>query len=692
MAATNYKQKSSAETAADAMEALGFISPDIPRDEWVTVAMSLKNGLGDEGFQAFDDWSQGGDSYNAADTRSTWKSISIGGGITISSLFAKAKEHGYKPTGKPTQKQAEKKATKAPALEKEPRPNDEALASVRAEWAAAKPVTDHPYLSRKSVKSHGLRVDRYGNLLVPAYRNGELGSFQRIPAEAGAKKPNAAGVPMKGCSFTLGNAEGANRIYVGEGYATAATVHETTGMPAVVTFGCEAMMGVGVELRKKHPYAEIVFLVDDDVNSKENIGLTKCTAAATVVDGLVAVPDFGDERSEKDSDFNDLHKLFGRSAVQMSLAEAFDPDAELLPVYKYHPERMLAVEYVIDGFISTGVTLIAGSPGVGKTTAMVTMAAVAAGLVKKANGITATLRRKVYYVTEDPRQVERILYGLKKHGMIECSDEEILDWFTIVNARRRSPEEVGKMVAKARRRGTRIAPAAQNHFPCEPLIVLDTSNATIDMDDENNNSEAGKAISAVKQALGDGALWIAGHTAKNIKHAEVSNLSFRGAGAFEGDCHAVSFIFQEKEVDKNTRFWALGKHRYEAEFREVRIESSADYELVETDWGQKQKCWYRISELSKSSELDREQAKADAKADKQCQEVQRFKGEILALLLAAQKTGETYNRSDVIKAIAGTEATKRDAINELVKNRDVVETRGEKNAKYLTLRDPAKTL
>ena len=38
--------------------ALRAISPDIAREEWVKVAMSLKSALGDDGLVLFNDWSK----------------------------------------------------------------------------------------------------------------------------------------------------------------------------------------------------------------------------------------------------------------------------------------------------------------------------------------------------------------------------------------------------------------------------------------------------------------------------------------------------------------------------------------------------------------------------------------------------------------------------------------------------------
>jgi putative DNA primase/helicase len=67
--------------------ALACIPADLPRAEWARIAAALKHELGDCGFDLFDAWSQRGQSYKAADARSTWRSLSASGGITIATLF-----------------------------------------------------------------------------------------------------------------------------------------------------------------------------------------------------------------------------------------------------------------------------------------------------------------------------------------------------------------------------------------------------------------------------------------------------------------------------------------------------------------------------------------------------------------------------------------------------------------------------
>lgn len=371
--------------------------------------------------------------------------------------------------------------------------------------------------------------------------------------------------------------------------------------------------------------------------------------------------------------------------------DAKEKGDNLIPLYSYDPSSMRPVEFIVDGFLSTGVTLIAGSPGVGKTTALVSMACIVAGLMTahEADGIKATLPRRVYYVTEDAPQVARILYGMKANGMICGTDAEIKDWFRIVNAVRRSSEEIAMMIEAMRNEGTVESPEELRCYKCEPLTVLDTSNATLDLDNENDNSQASRAIAAIKEALGNASIWIVGHTSKSLKRADLKDLSFRGAGAFEGDCHAVSYIFQDGEGAKSVRYWALGKHRYEAEYGEVRIDGKADFVKVETPWGIDQLCWYRIGYLSKSSVDQRAQEKKVAIDKRAAEDIEQTKLEVMDLFSTSANEPVTLKRADVRERVFGGGLRVVAAINALVKDGTLLETNGARGAKILSLNPKA---
>lgn len=276
--------------------------------------------------------------------------------------------------------------------------------------------------------------------------------------------------------------------------------------------------------------------------------------------------------------------------------------------YSYSLQNLKPVEFVIDGFMSNKVTIIAGPPGVGKTSILVPLACNAAHLCDPSSQLKPALRRRVAYITEDPEQVERILYGMRKHGNIQMSDQQFHHWFEIIPARRLAPGFVALMIEELKQKKKTTHTSG---YEVEPLIILDTSNATINLENENDNAQAGRAIAEMKQVLGTAALWIVAHTSKVASREEVSQMSARGAGAFEGDANAVCYIINQN----NVRFLVLGKRRFEAEFSEVRFESHAHCEDVMTPWGLPQKVWYRYGLPFKAEAGEREELREKAKED-----------------------------------------------------------------------------
>ena len=179
-------------------------------------------------------------------------------------------------------------------------------------WDAAEPAPDvHPYLGKKGVKSHGLRVHE-GRLVVPMLDDqGTLHSLHYIAAD-GAKWFLPGG-RVAGCFYQIGEPRGV--ICVGEGFATMATVHEVTGHAAVAAINKSSLLAVAQSFRSQFPAAKIVLCADDDWKVPGNPGLTDARAAAAAVRGVVAVPEFGEGRGEKDTDFNDMARVAGNGAL-----------------------------------------------------------------------------------------------------------------------------------------------------------------------------------------------------------------------------------------------------------------------------------------------------------------------------------------------------------------------------------------
>ena len=187
-------------------------------------------------------------------------------------------------------------------------------------WTAAAPAVQHPYLLAKGVGAHGLRVEG-GLLLVPLRTtDAALASLQTIYPDG--TKRFLPGGRMRGCYHAIG-ALGAVLV-LAEGYATAASIFEATGLPVAVCFNSGNLLPVAAALRAKHPALALLVAADDDHRTDGNPGLHAATAAALAVGGLVVKPQFPSHRPPKATDFNDLAALAGPGAVRACFAESME--------------------------------------------------------------------------------------------------------------------------------------------------------------------------------------------------------------------------------------------------------------------------------------------------------------------------------------------------------------------------------
>jgi hypothetical protein len=167
-------------------------------------------------------------------------------------------------------------------------------------------------LTAKGVGPNGARI--YGESLVVPVRNadGELHSLQFICPD-GSKKYLAGG-RIRGGHFMMGEPNGV--LCVAEGFATGASIHEATGLAVAVAFDAGNLLPAASGLLRKFPTLRLLLCADDDYRSEGNPGKAKAMEAAKAVDGAVVFPDFGAERPEGATDFNDLHKVRGPEAVR----------------------------------------------------------------------------------------------------------------------------------------------------------------------------------------------------------------------------------------------------------------------------------------------------------------------------------------------------------------------------------------
>ena len=197
---------------------------------------------------------------------------------------------------------------------------------------------DHPYLLRKKLPaSDGIKLDSYGNLVIPLSNSrGEIRSLEYIKPDG--TKTLKADAEKTGNYFVVGGELSANRpILYAEGYATAASISLAAGMPVVMTVDAGNLVSVAKELKAKYPDTPHIVCGDDDYSSRntkghlDNRGAKKAKEAATLTSGVCILPVFSEsERAQTFaktahfSDFNDIHCFHGLDALRDQLAPVLD--------------------------------------------------------------------------------------------------------------------------------------------------------------------------------------------------------------------------------------------------------------------------------------------------------------------------------------------------------------------------------
>ena len=182
-------------------------------------------------------------------------------------------------------------------------------------WQAAPPATDdHAYLVSKGIASYGLRVHD-GALVIPVREGADLHSLQFVSAD-GTKRFLRDG-RVRGCYFSIGTPE--RVLCIAEGYATGASIHEATGHAVAVAFDAGNLLATARMLGATFPDCRLIICADDDANTAGNPGLAKAREATQAANGLLAVPDFGSNRPDGATDFNDLHHHVGLAAVREAI-------------------------------------------------------------------------------------------------------------------------------------------------------------------------------------------------------------------------------------------------------------------------------------------------------------------------------------------------------------------------------------
>tara|TARA_R110000737_G_scaffold234706_3_gene247617 strand:+ start:4840 stop:6825 length:1986 start_codon:yes stop_codon:yes gene_type:complete len=245
-------------------------------------------------------------------------------------------------------RQAEAKARRD---EERQRKAEVAADTVTDIWSGAIAASaDHPYLQKKGIQSHGARATGDGRLIVPLFdADGNLSSLQYI----GTEKRYHPGAITRGCSWTLGDLDGGT-IFVAEGFATAATIHEVSNRPVVIAYSANNLPEVVRQLRERHGAQQDIVVVAD--NDESGVGRNKADEASAKYGARIVMPlELGDANDYAQAG-HDLHGLLFPAA-----------DDWLVPADDFS-EQPAPIKWLVKHWIqSDALIMVHGPSGGGKT-------------------------------------------------------------------------------------------------------------------------------------------------------------------------------------------------------------------------------------------------------------------------------------------------------------------------------------
>lgn len=206
------------------------------------------------------------------DTRYVWRA-DIGRQLTAAEEMANVR------------RMAELKAIRDEELKKLREAVSDTVEAIWSECMAAH--SDHPYLSRKGVGAHGSRVTGDGRLVLPLFdEDGSLSTLQYIDHEGG--KLYHSGGATGGKFWMLGSMDEPGTLYIAEGFATAATIHEVSKRPCVVAYSASNLVPITQIFREKYGATQSIVIVAD--NDQSGVGQRYAEQACAKYGARMVIP------------------------------------------------------------------------------------------------------------------------------------------------------------------------------------------------------------------------------------------------------------------------------------------------------------------------------------------------------------------------------------------------------------------
>jgi putative DNA primase/helicase len=143
----------------------------------------------------------------------------------------------------------------------------------------------HSYLTHKRIEPHNARL--YNDaLVIPILNEGELVSLQFIDKDG--NKRFLTGGKLKGSYSQLGIYNANKPILICEGWATGASLYETTDNLIYVAFSAHKLKDVAIYVRSLYAKGDIIIMGDND---SSGVGQAAAREAALAISGKYLIPE-----------------------------------------------------------------------------------------------------------------------------------------------------------------------------------------------------------------------------------------------------------------------------------------------------------------------------------------------------------------------------------------------------------------